>query len=82
MEIHGLTILSLAAAFGAGILSFLSPCVLPLVPAFLGHLAGASLDPTAPSVGRPTTLGHALAYVFGFTTVFVLFWTIIRLLDL
>jgi cytochrome c-type biogenesis protein len=82
MEITGLSLLSAAVAFGAGVLSFLSPCVLPLVPAYLGHLAGASLSPGAPAVRRGTTLSHALAFVLGFTTVFVLFWTVIRLIDL
>ncbi len=82
MEIDGLSLLTAAAAFGAGVLSFLSPCVLPLVPAYIGHLAGASLRPGAPAVDRATTVSHALAFVLGFTTVFVLFWTVIRLVDL
>jgi cytochrome c-type biogenesis protein len=82
VEITGLTLVTAALAFGAGILSFLSPCVLPLVPAYVGHLAGASLSPGAPRIGRATTLSHALAFVLGFTTVFVLFWTIIRVIDL
>src|SRR5215210_453946 len=82
MEISGLSVLSAVLAFGAGLLSFLSPCVLPLVPAYVGHLAGASLSPGAPTVSRATTLSHALAFVLGFTTVFVLFWTIIRVIDL
>lgn len=82
MEITGLSLVTAVVAFGAGLLSFLSPCVLPLVPAYLGHLAGASLSPGAPSVSRWTTLSHAMAFVLGFTTVFVLFWTVIRLVDL
>ncbi len=82
MEINGLSLLSAGVAFAAGVLSFLSPCVLPLVPAYLGHLAGASLSPDAPAVSRTTTLSHAVAFVLGFTTVFVLLWTVIRLVDL
>jgi cytochrome c-type biogenesis protein len=82
VEITGLSLLSAALAFMAGVLSFLSPCVLPLVPAYVGHLAGASLSPGAPAVSRATTLSHALAFVLGFTTVFVLFWTIIHAVDL
>jgi len=82
VEITGLSLLSAVVAFGAGVLSFLSPCVLPLVPAYIGHLAGASLSPGAPSVRRTTTVSHALAFVLGFTTVFVLLWTVIRLVDL
>jgi len=82
LEVDSLSLLSALLAFGAGVLSFLSPCVLPLVPAYIGHLAGASISPGAPTVQRATTLSHALAFVLGFTTVFVLFWTIIRVVDL
>ena len=61
--------LSLLVAFGAGVLSFVSPCVLPLVPAYVGHLAGRTLDKEGGP--RITTLAHALAFVLGFTVVFV-----------
>jgi cytochrome c-type biogenesis protein len=62
---------NLAIAFGAGILSFLSPCVLPLVPAFLVDMAGeAALAGTQ----RARTLVHAVAFVLGFSTVFTLLW--------
>ena len=61
--------LSLLVAFGAGVLSFASPCVLPLVPAYVGHLAGRTLDKEGAS--RARTLAHALAFVCGFTTIFV-----------
>jgi cytochrome c-type biogenesis protein len=63
------TNLTLVIAFGAGVLSFVSPCVLPLVPAYVGHLAGRTLDKEGGS--RATTLAHALAFVLGFTAVFV-----------
>lgn len=82
MEVSSLSLLSALIAFGAGVLSFLSPCVLPLVPAYIGHLAGASLNPGATTISRTTTLAHALAFVLGFTTVFVLFWTVIAVVDL
>jgi cytochrome c-type biogenesis protein len=62
---------NVAIAFGAGMLSFLSPCVLPLVPAFLVDMAGeAALGGTQ----RLRTLAHALAFVIGFSTVFTLLW--------
>jgi cytochrome c-type biogenesis protein len=66
---------SIFAALLAGMLSFLSPCVLPLVPPYLVYLAGASLerfaDPeTAPRVRRETMVA-AFVFVLGFTTVFV-----------
>jgi cytochrome c-type biogenesis protein len=59
-----------AFAFAAGILSFLSPCVLPLVPAYLAHLTGttATLDPGRSD--RRETVTHAASFVLGFTLVF------------
>lgn len=66
-----------AAAGGAGIISFLSPCVLPLVPAYLCFVAGTSLDQVieddgvAPAMGRRVAMS-ALSFVLGFSTVFVL----------
>ena len=67
---------TLYAAFVAGLLSFLSPCVLPLVPPYLVYLAGTSLerfadDEPAPRV-RWETVGAAALFVLGFSTVFVL----------
>jgi cytochrome c-type biogenesis protein len=67
---------NIAIAFGAGILSFASPCVLPLVPAFLVNMAGeAALAGTQ----RARTLAHAFAFVVGFTTVFTLLWVAVAL---
>jgi cytochrome c-type biogenesis protein len=66
---------SIAAAFVAGLLSFLSPCVLPLVPPYLIYLAGASIerraDTEAKAQVRAEALGAALLFVAGFSTVFV-----------
>src|SRR6266545_2693878 len=68
--------MNVAIAFGAGILSFLSPCVLPLVPAFLVNIAGeAALSGRA----RARTILHALAFVLGFSAVFTLLWVAIAL---
>jgi cytochrome c-type biogenesis protein len=68
---------TIAAALFAGLLSFLSPCVLPLVPPYLVYLAGASLERFADAepeqrVRRETVLA-ALLFVAGFSTVFVSF---------
>ena len=63
--------LSLLAAFTAGTLSFLSPCVLPLVPVYIANLAGSSV--TAPETGHWITFSHALSFVIGFSLVFILF---------
>lgn len=63
------------AALAAGMLSFLSPCVLPLVPPYLVYLTGTSLERFADAEPEPRvlreTLGAALLFVFGFSTVFV-----------
>ncbi|MEO6057970.1 MAG: cytochrome c biogenesis protein CcdA [Gemmatimonadales bacterium] len=61
--------LGLFVAFGAGLLSFLSPCVLPLVPSYIGFLTGMSLPEM--SGRRRAALGHALLFVLGFSLVFV-----------
>ncbi len=59
-----------AVAFAAGIVAFLSPCTLPMVPAYLMHLAGvAGEEETAGK--RGVTFRHALAFVGGFTALFV-----------
>ncbi|ADZ70756.1 cytochrome c biogenesis CcdA family protein [Polymorphum gilvum] len=67
---------TLLGALFAGILSFISPCVLPLVPPYLGFLAGTSLEELTgeggeSEAGRRVFLS-ALAFVAGFSTVFVL----------
>jgi cytochrome c-type biogenesis protein len=65
--------LSLLVAFGAGLLSFLSPCVLPMVPIYITYLAGCSA--TATTEGRrQSALVNSIAFGAGFTTVFVGFW--------
>ena len=68
--------MNVAIAFGAGILSFLSPCVLPLVPAFLVDMAG---EAALAGAQRARTLAHGLAFVLGFSTVFTLLWIAVAL---
>ncbi len=68
------TLLTALVAFGAGILSFLSPCVLPLVPAYLGHLAGVSVHTAEDRRTAWRTVVHASFFVLGFSMVFVLVW--------
>lgn len=67
--------LTLLLAIAAGLISFISPCVLPLVPAYLGQLsavavAAAGQDAKLGRRSRWTALRHAAAYVLGFGTVF------------
>ena len=57
-------------AFAAGVISFLSPCVLPLVPAYIAHLTGVSAAPPRRRPARRETMSHALAFVCGFGVVF------------
>lgn len=57
----------------AGLLSFLSPCVLALVPAYIGYLGGRSVTPAGEVVeNRWVTFTHGLAFVVGFSVVFVI----------
>lgn len=70
-----MTDLSIPYVAFAGLLSFLSPCVLPLVPPYLSYLAGTTLDEWTEendSGVRRMALITALAFVLGFSTVFVL----------
>lgn len=68
-----MTEVSLGMAVLAGLLSFASPCVLPLVPAFLGHLSGAAVaTATASAPARRVVFLHALAFVLGFAAIYTL----------
>ncbi len=57
-------------AFAAGILSFLSPCILPLVPVYLANIAGASVLTPAPPDRRHIFL-HTVSFIVGFSLVFI-----------
>jgi cytochrome c-type biogenesis protein len=68
------THLSVGIAFLAGLVSFVSPCVLPLVPAYLSFLTGSSIEELrtgAAPAARLHVIAHALLFVAGFTVVFV-----------
>jgi cytochrome c-type biogenesis protein len=62
--------LGIVVAFAAGVLSFLSPCVLPLVPSYIGFLTGMTLPEMAGR--RRAALMHALLFVGGFSLIFIL----------
>jgi cytochrome c-type biogenesis protein len=62
--------ITLFAAFIAGLLSFISPCVLPLIPVYLGYLTGSTIVGDEPPP-RALVFSHALMFVAGFTFVFV-----------
>ena len=72
---------TLLAAFGAGLLSFISPCVLPLIPGYLSYVSGLSLDDLRAGTGATTSIAQpdarrrvivaSLAFILGFSLVFV-----------
>lgn len=62
--------MTFVTAFAAGVLSFLSPCILPLVPAYLANIAGASVLTTSPPERRHMLL-HTVSFVAGFSLVFI-----------
>lgn len=63
------TTFGLGLAFTAGLLSFLSPCVLPLIPSYVTFITGMSVDEVQRS--RRTALIHALLFILGFTLIFL-----------
>lgn len=64
--------IGLAAAFAAGLISFVSPCVLPLVPAYVSYVAGQPLDAGRADAGkRLAALMLSAFFVLGFSAVFV-----------
>ncbi len=72
----GQTEITFAGAFVAGLLSFLSPCVLPLIPSYITYITGLSFadlqaEQTTRQVRRKAML-HSLAFIAGFTAIFVL----------
>ena len=64
--------ISLLVALGAGLLSFLSPCVLPLVPVYLASLCGPEIFDTKVSKRRFPMFLHSLSFVIGFSVVFTI----------
>jgi len=67
-----MTEFSIVLAAGAGVLSFLSPCVLPLVPSYLAFIGGVTIfGHEGQRAGRAVLLLHAVLFILGFTLVFV-----------
>jgi cytochrome c-type biogenesis protein len=68
--------ISISAAFVAGLLSFFSPCILPLIPAYFTFITGYSLNELTegdPSQLRAKVVGSTVMFVLGFSLVFILF---------
>ncbi|WP_020676610.1 cytochrome c biogenesis CcdA family protein [Geopsychrobacter electrodiphilus] len=72
---HAAADITLWVAFYAGVLSFFSPCVLPLIPSYLTYISGLSFgqlsDAHASAKVRMTILAHSLVFVAGFSLVFI-----------
>lgn len=64
---------TIGLAFLAGLASFLSPCVFTLVPAYVGYLSGRAAGMDSGTDNRFVTFTHGLAFVMGFSVVFILF---------
>jgi len=64
--------ISILLAFSAGLLSFLSPCVLPLVPAYVSYLTGSSIEELKNDRTKLFTLYKSFGFVLGFSIVFIL----------
>ena len=62
---------TVVAAFAVGFLSFVSPCVLPLVPGYLSTISGVSFAELSEGQGRSRVLGPALLFCLAFTVMFV-----------
>ncbi len=73
---HGLTITSLLFSGLMGLTSFVSPCILPLIPSYISYITGISYDelvsPASRRKNMSITLFHSLAFVAGFSFIFVL----------
>jgi len=74
------TSLSILSVFWAGVVSFASPCFLPVVPVFVGYLTGQTAATTALGAHRRWfAVGQALAFMAAFTAVFIAVWCLIGL---
>lgn len=68
--------ITIPLALLAGLASFVSPCFLPIVPAFVGQLVGGNPQ----QVSRPAALANAISFVAGFSAVFIALWASIGLI--
>ena len=63
--------IELIIAFGAGLISFLSPCVLPLIPGYISYISGSSLNELVEK--KDINLTPIVLFTFGFSIVFIIF---------
>src|SRR4026207_2447853 len=75
---HGINLLNITISFAAGILSFLSPCVLPLVPGYISLMSGVSIDNLkegATTKSRRAVIINSLAFNAGLSVIFLVLGT-------
>lgn len=58
-------------AFSAGLLSFFSPCVFPLIPAYIAHLTGAFIKDNRVEVEKKVLVARSLSFILGFSMIFI-----------
>src|SRR5215207_3059380 len=76
MDDHGITLFRIAISFAAGILSFLSPCVLPLVPGYISLISGVSIDRLKEGASsRRAVILNSLAFNAGLSVIFLILGT-------
>src|SRR5215216_5064805 len=76
MDDQGITLFRIAISFAAGILSFLSPCVLPLVPGYISLISGVSIDQLKEGVNsRRAVILNSLAFNAGLSVIFLVLGT-------
>lgn len=63
---------SVVIAFTAGLVSFFSPCVFPLIPAYVANMTGSTIEGGRVAVGKKTIFSRSIAFIVGFSIIFVL----------
>src|SRR5699024_10724794 len=63
---------TILVAFTAGLVSFFSPCVFPLVPAYVANLTGSTIEGGRVAIDKRTVLIRSIAFIIGFSLIFVL----------
>ena len=64
--------ISFILAFSAGLLSFLSPCVLPLIPAYVSYLTGLAVSEINTNKAKLTVIYKSIGFIIGFSIVFII----------
>lgn len=71
MDASQVSLFTVGISFLAGVVSFFSPCVFALIPAYIGYLGGRAVGGEATERNRFITFTHGLAFVLGFSTIFI-----------